>query len=284
MNYGTGSIHQEKTKTVAECCQLCADNSECKAWDWNPSSSNCYEKDNSDLHPGATCPGNLCRYSGKMPSKDNSTGVDAAVAVLGPPAPPPGDHRMTGHPPESTTAFDDSAWDLVDTPHDMLINQKFDGSNTKGMAYLPRNNGWYRKHFKLPVEWSGKSVWMYCEGSFHATTAFLNGADIGFHQAGYTSFWLRLDNVTGVHYGATENVLALYIDASFGTGWWYEVRAECRTGAVSSRTNDLRRRVFVTGRWTHSSSVPRRHRHHALRTGRHMVLRCRHCSGEECDG
>lgn len=88
-------------------------------------------------------------------------------------------------------------------------------------AYLPRNTGWYRKHFKLPASWSGKSVWLYIEGSFHATTAFLNGADIGFHEAGYTSFWLRLDNTT-VHYGDQENVLALYVDASFGTGWWYE--------------------------------------------------------------
>jgi len=63
--------------------------------------------------------------------------------------------------------------------HDMLINQKFSAANTKGMAYLPRNTGWYRKHFKLPAAWSGKSVWLYIEGSFHATTAFLNGADIG---------------------------------------------------------------------------------------------------------
>ena len=49
--------------------------------------------------------------------------------------------------------------------------------------------------------WSGKSVWLYIEGSFHATTAFLNGADIGFHEAGYTSFWLRLDNTTRMDLG-----------------------------------------------------------------------------------
>ena len=30
-----------------------------------------------------------------------------------------------------------------------------------------------------------------------------------------------MDNVTGVKYGG-ENVLALYCDASFGTGWWFE--------------------------------------------------------------
>ena len=117
MNYGQGSIHQEKTKTVAECCKLCADNSDCKAWDWNPASSTCYEKDNTDPTPGSTCPGTKCRYSGKMPSKaagDNSTG--AAVATIAAPAPPGKSHRMTGNPPESTTAFDDSSWDQVDTP------------------------------------------------------------------------------------------------------------------------------------------------------------------------
>ena len=99
----------------------------------------------------------------------------------------------------------------------MLINQKFDPRNSKGMAYLPRNSGWYRKHFIMPQDYEGKSVWLYIEGSFHNTTAFLNGQPIGSHQAAYTSFWLRMDNVTGVKYGG-QNVLALYCDASFGTG------------------------------------------------------------------
>ena len=89
------------------------------------------------------------------------------------------------------------------------------------MAYLPRNSGWYRKHFSLPSDWAKKSVWLYIEGSFHATTSYLNGVQIGYHQAGYTSFWLRLDNVTGVQFGE-KNVLALKVDATFGTGWWYE--------------------------------------------------------------
>ena len=131
VNYGSGFIHSEKTKTVEECCKLCADNSDCKAWDWNPATSACYEKDNDELHPGATCPGTLCRYSAKMPKGElNAT---RAVAVSAPPGGDGKSHRMTGNPPESTTSFDDSSWDLVDTPHDMLINQKFSASNTKGM-------------------------------------------------------------------------------------------------------------------------------------------------------
>ena len=149
-------------------------------------------------------------------------------------------------------------------------------------AYLPRNTGWYRKHFKLPSSWSGKSVWLYIEGSFHATTAFLNGADIGFHEAGYTSFWLRLDNTT-VHYGDTENVLALYVDASFGTGWWYEgedvglagvFRCFARHTRKHDHSHNLSHVLLSCGGllnalpllrlcrwWSDSSSVPRCDRH-----------------------
>lgn len=67
------------------------------------------------------------------------------------------------------------------------------------------------------------------KGAFHRTTAWLNGAEIapargapdGVHKAGYTSFWLRLDTAPDVKFGG-ENVLALFVDASDGTGWWYE--------------------------------------------------------------
>lgn len=133
VNYGTGTIHQEKTKTVEECCKLCADNSDCKAWDWNPATSACYEKDNDHLQGGATCPGAQCRYSAMMPKGQLNATIALAAAAARPPPGGHGSHRMAGSPPESTTSFDDSSWDLVDAPHDMLINQEFSAANTKGM-------------------------------------------------------------------------------------------------------------------------------------------------------
>jgi hypothetical protein len=48
-------------------------------------------------------------------------------------------------------------------------------------------------------------------------------------QAGYTSFWLRLDNVTGVQYGAgSKNTLALFVDATFGmkNAWHFSQRMQ----------------------------------------------------------
>lgn len=42
----------------------------------------------------------------------------------------------------------------------------------------------------------------------------------GTHLAGYTSFSLRLDTAPGVVWGGS-NVLAVYVDATFGSEWWY---------------------------------------------------------------
>lgn len=127
-------------------------------------------------------------------------------------------------PAEARADYDDSGWEVVNAPHDMLIVQGYSQENNPKMAYIARNVGWYRKHFRLPSEWKGSAVWVYFEGIFHRTTPYLNGAPLGeLHQAGYTSFWRRLDNAPGVKFGDEgENVLALYADASSGTGWWYE--------------------------------------------------------------
>ena len=63
-----------------------------------------------------------------MPSSSAADGVEHLHQHLpsGPLGPPP--------PPQSQAAFDDSAWDVVDAPHDMLINQQFSPNNEKGMA------------------------------------------------------------------------------------------------------------------------------------------------------
>eukprot|EP00937_MAST-01D_sp_MAST-1D-sp2_P002603 g2603.t1 len=121
-------------------------------------------------------------------------------------------------------AFDDSAWESVDAPHDMLILGNFSQDNSNKQAFLARGQGFYRKHFDLPAEWKGSSVWIYLEGVFHETQTWLNGVSLGNHSAGYTSFWYRVDNVPSVVWGGTggKNVLAVADDASTGTGWWYE--------------------------------------------------------------
>ena len=85
---------------------------------------------------------------------------------------------------------------LIRVPGDASgITGKHDPNENPTQGFLPRASGWYRKHFKLPAEWKGSTVYVYIEGSFHITNSWLNGKHLGEHPAGYTSFWLRLDDV-----------------------------------------------------------------------------------------
>ena len=134
--------------------------------------------------------------------------------------------HFLGDPPGTPhkADYDDSTWPLIDAPHDMLMGQRrqFIVSN-KNQGYIARGSGWYRKHFSLPAEWENSgAVWVYIEGAFHVTSAWLNGKPLGAtHKAGYTSFYLAL-HASGSAAWGQPNVLALHVNASSGTGWWYE--------------------------------------------------------------
>ena len=130
------------------------------------------------------------------------------------------------------TAFDDSTWDSVDLPHDFVKLGTYSEDADAHHGYLPRDTaGWYRKSFTLPAEWTASSsnggghsnTWLHFEGVFQAVDIFLNGKFIFRHTSGYLGFDLPLDDAllatTGI--GAT-NVLAMRVDASFGSGHWYE--------------------------------------------------------------
>lgn len=194
-NYGTGGIRFPNASSPEVCCSKCAEQSWCRCWDFNTENHDCWVKS-----------------SGCDTFVENEERVSARI-----PSPP-------AHPKECDPDFDDSTWDVVDAPHDMLIVQPFDPTANNKQAFIPRNVGWYRKHFHLPTEYANSSVWIYVEAAFHVADAWLNGVQIApTHKQGYTGFRLRLDNISSVKYGEEKtNVLAIFVNASTGTGWWYE--------------------------------------------------------------
>ena len=241
-NYGTGGSVVPNIKSADMCCRFCSLEPNCGCWDYNLKSNDCWVKTD-------------CRT--------NSSTTEHRVS---------GKKRNDWIPTLAQTSFDDSAWDLVNTPHDMLIVQNFDKGASKDQGFLPRNVGWYRKSFYIPDEWGEQSVfWWRCEGSFHETFVYFNNQFIGVHKAGYTSFSVRLDNTSNVRYGSSgqPNVLALYVNASTGTGWWYEGGGLMRHNYII-RTNPVH--IVENSAWVHS--VPE------LSTGKSTF----HVAAEICAG
>jgi beta-galactosidase len=88
----------------------------------------------------------------------------------------PGDH-----PGAEAVAFDDATWDDIGLPHS--FSMPYFASPKFYTGY-----GWYRKHFDVPVKWSGKRLFLEFDGAFQDAEIFINGLRIGEHKGGYTGF------------------------------------------------------------------------------------------------
>jgi beta-galactosidase/beta-glucuronidase len=134
-----------------------------------------------------------------------------------------------GPPPSysySSPAYNDSAWEMITTPHDFVIMRDFDPTADSRHGYLPRKDpGWYRKRFNIPPEWCNPDtrVWLRFNGVFHTSMAWLDGQPLELSagsKSGYTAFSVPLPLSTASC--AAPHVLAMRVDASFGSGHWYE--------------------------------------------------------------
>ena len=190
-------LRSNEAKTAADCLDACCGQGTCLIWQYSDSKG-CWIGQSSD-----------CAHQ-------NSDWVGGGrKASVQPPT-----------PKQAAKDYDDSMWEVVDVPHDGLINGTYDQSGAKSHAYLPIETLWYRKHFNLPPDWKGQSIWIEFRGVFRATSVYFNGQHLLYHDSGYTTFLVRLDNATMANYGdgkENENVVAVEANAdqSF-SGWWYE--------------------------------------------------------------
>jgi len=99
------------------------------------------------------------------------------------------------------TSYNDSAWENVGLPH------------TFSMPYFAWTQfysgyGWYRKHFNVPAEWSGKRVFAEFQAAFQDAQVYINGKQVGRHQGGYNGF--SIDLTSGIVVG--DNVVAVRLN------------------------------------------------------------------------
>ena len=103
-----------------------------------------------------------------------------------------------------TTSYDDSSWSAVGLPHSFSL--PYFSSLKFYTGY-----GWYRKHFNVPANWSGKRVFLEFEGAFQDAQVYVNGKSVGRHLGGYTGF--SLDATSAVATG--DNVVAVQLNNSW---------------------------------------------------------------------
>ena len=115
-------------------------------------------------------------------------------------------------PGAEAPAFDDSQWATISTPHTfndvdslrkIIVHSGGDIGTYEGLA-------WYRKHFKIPAELSGRKIFLEFEGMRQAGDIFLNGKQIGLYENGITAYGLDISDA--VNFGDQQNVLAVKVD------------------------------------------------------------------------
>lgn len=112
------------------------------------------------------------------------------------------------------TAFNDSGWTTVSTPHTYNDIDSFDEliSHGSGETHLYQGPAWYRKHFKIPAQYAGSKVIVEFERIKQGAKFFINGAQVGIYEDGITA--CGVDISSQVHFGDTENILAVRVDNS----------------------------------------------------------------------
>jgi len=127
---------------------------------------------------------------------------------------------------KSATVFYPKDWQLVNVPHDWVVENSFVndnslGSQPAGNGYLPTGIGFYRKEFEIPEADKGKKISIEFDGIFRNSTVWVNGHLMGNYQSGYTPSNYDLTDV--LRYGNEgKNVILVKADASGYEGWWYE--------------------------------------------------------------
>ncbi len=114
----------------------------------------------------------------------------------------------------SSAEFNDSAWRVLNLPHDWSIEGEFSRENpaSPGGGALPGGIGWYRKTFQLPESDNGKLVFIDFDGIYQKGEVWINGHYLGMRPYGYSSF--RHDLTPYLNFGDKENVIAVKVNNS----------------------------------------------------------------------
>lgn len=124
-----------------------------------------------------------------------------------------------------TPSFNDSAWQVVQVPHDWATTLPHDskashshGYQTLGYAYPENSVGWYRKIVTLDTVDYTTPYRLVFEGIFRDARVWVNGFFVGHTESGYLTQTYTITDY--LHAG--DNLICVRVDASLQEGWFYE--------------------------------------------------------------
>ena len=145
-------------------------------------------------------------------------------------------------------AFDDSAWETVDLPHDFSISQDFTTSGTEvESGNLPTGIGWYRKMFTMPADYASKEVFLNFDGVYNNAYVYVNGKLVAENHYGYNSFSVSIGNYLTCN-GSTWNLVAVKVESEMASSRWYSGSGIYRdvTMTITNTAHVARHGTYVT--------------------------------------
>ncbi len=122
--------------------------------------------------------------------------------------------------------FNDTAWRTVDVPHDWSIEDmpgtqspfNPDAVSQVSGGFTTGGTAWYRKHFTIDKNDSGKIFNLLFEGVYMNADVWVNGALLGNHAYGYTAFHFNI--TSDIKFGA-DNIIAVEVKNEGVNSRWY---------------------------------------------------------------
>ncbi|GLX65790.1 glycoside hydrolase family 2 TIM barrel-domain containing protein [Paenibacillus glycanilyticus] len=114
-------------------------------------------------------------------------------------------------PGAQASLYDDSAWRIVQLPHDDSAESDFDAAYPAN-GYVRSGVLWYRTSFASPQQHGGGKRYLMFDGAAMNAEVWVNGRCLGTHPYAFTPFWHDL--TPHLLPEGEENILAVKVDAS----------------------------------------------------------------------
>lgn len=103
--------------------------------------------------------------------------------------------------------LDDSGFQKVSVPHANTVLETHKGNDFPNEIASYRFVSWYRRHFALPQQYTGRNITVDFEGVATIADVYLNGELLANHKGAYTGF--SVDITDKVYTDGRENILAV---------------------------------------------------------------------------